>query len=258
MTNCVLCGNKTNVFSKKTLRGSICKSCLSYIPQGVSLEASENDYLRKLYEENRKKAEEFEATASYGSLYIDQSKGMFCVSERSANDKPLEFRNIYYAHELREIALFCADARNIGTNSNKIVCNVKFRVKTDKIHTEFVVARNKNCPFKIKGRNIDYDEPAELGMFRTMINQMLESTVLRYISMLEKIRAAKEYLAKEQKNEQWARGVMLFSEDEIINNESVRQRRNELIKLYHPDLDKETSSTDKAALINKAYDILAE
>lgn len=249
MNECIICKGKAGAFSKKSLRGMVCKNCLEFIPKGTPLEVTEDSALRAMYEDNKIKAKTFEATASFGDLYIDQTKGMFCISKRSKKEQPLDFNHVYTPYELRGIGLYCSDVRNIGTNSNKIVCDVKFKVQTDTVNTEFVIARGKDCPFKIVGDEIKYSEPAELGMFRTMIDQMLEGNVIRYAKMLERVCILKVAITKEQRNIWWARGIMCFTEDETLTDNMCENRYNELTDQYHSD-------KTKLALLRNAYHIL--
>lgn len=246
------------MFSKKSLRGAVCRECASWLSKGVHLDTAEDSYLKKAVQDAKDKAEKFTATASYGNLYIDQNNGMFCVSEHHSGDMPTSFSDVFSAEELTAIGLFCTDVKNIGTNSNRVVCSVKFTVRTDDFYTEYIIARNKDCPFKTVGNKLDYEEPAELGMFRTMINQMLENTTLRFIKYLEKIRELNRMTTQEQKNTEWAKGVMLFREEEILTLKTLRERRNFLIKTFHPDYNKASSSDEFAAVINEAYSILSE
>lgn len=257
MGKCVLCGRKTGIFAKKTYEGRVCKECLSYIPRNVRLSSADTEYLKKLNDKNRKKGEVFNSTASYGTLFIDSVHNMLCVSRKRRGDEPTEFGDIYYVTELREIGLYCTDVRNIGTNSNRIICNVKIRIKTDEVCGELLVVSNESCPFHYAGNSqIEWSEPSKLSMFRSLFNQMIDNEVFGLLRKLESIQEMQAAISEAEKNEQWAKGVFFFRESEDVPQDVLKKRRNALVKVFHPDLGQELADNDITAQINEAYKAL--
>ena len=252
---CIICGNKAGLLDKSALRGKVCKKCCAYIPD-TCLKTSETEYLKEIYQKNKEKADIFECTASYGHLYIDQTHNMLCVSEKGSRDGPAEFSVVLYIRELEEIGLYLCDAKNTGQNSNRITGNIKLMLKTKELHKEFVIARNKDCPFKVNGNKISYDEPREVSMFRSMLNQMIENESLAMIKKLERLHMLEQELKRFDEDENWAKGVLFIDKNQEIDADMLKARRNKLIRQYHPDFNKESADTDTAAQINKAYKIL--
>lgn len=254
--SCVICGNKAGAFAKKTSEGVICKSCLSFIPTNVILSQASTEFLKRIYDENVEKSKQFETTASYQGLYIDSVHGLCCYSKRGDKQAPSEFKDIYRISELTEVALYCTDVKNVGTNHNHIVCDIKFKVRTKDIAADFIIAHHKKCDFKVKNKQIEWDEPSELTMFRNMFNQMIDNELFGLLKKLEKIQEFKQMLSKEERSSDWARGVLFLDNEKEYTEEDLKKHRNELVKIFHPDRNSEYANTETAALINKAYKIL--
>jgi hypothetical protein len=259
MAECCVCGKKAGIFSAVSLNGRVCKECLSYLPKGLNIRAAEKEYLNDIISENRRLAEIFEGTSHYGCLYIDQTHGLICISDKGKQETPLSFGNIFGLKDIKEMGLFLCDVRNAGQNTNRILGNVKFRIKTDTIHTEFVIAKGKECPFKIKGDKVEYEEPRELTVFRVLINQMIENECLALIKKLEKLHELDSELKKHDERTKWAKGVLFLGRDEQADLPTVKARRNFLIRKFHPDYNEDTEYNEEiSAYLNEAYEILKE
>ena len=253
---CIICGGKTGLLDKSALSGKICKKCLSYIPEHISLKSCETEYLKQICSKNKEKADRFECTSSYGSVYIDQIHNMICVSENGSKDSPKDFSVIVDIAELEEIGLYLSDAKNIGKGSIRINANVKIMLKTKEMHKEFIAAHNKTCPYKAQDGKISYEEPREVSVLRTMLNQMIENESLAMIKKLEKLHLLKKEINKYDEDKNWAKGVLFFDKSQEFDAEMLKTQRNKLIRLFHPDFNKECADNDITAQINKAYKIL--
>lgn len=259
MGKCVLCGKKTGIFAKKVSDGNLCGECLAYMPKSLRLSSANTEYIKGIYNRNARKKKCFCSTASYGSLFIDSVHNMFCVSRKRSGNEPLEFGEIYYVSELREAGLYCTDARNIGTNSNRVVCNVKIKIKTDEVCREFLVASNERCTFRYVGNSqIEWNEPSKLSVFRSMFNQMIDNEVFGLWKKLESIQKMKAAISDAEKSEQWAKGVFFFRESEDVPQDALKKRRNALVKVFHPDLGQEFADNEITAQINEAYKMLTK
>ena len=253
---CIICGDKTNMFDKSALSGKICRKCLSYIPEYISLKACETDYLKTIYARNKEKADRFECTSSYGTVYIDQIHNMICVSDKGTKDNPKNFSVIADVTEIEEIGLYLSDVKNIGKNSIQINANVKITLKTKEMHKEFIVAHNKTCPYKAQDGRISYEEPREVTMLRTMLNQMIENEGLAMIKKLKRLQELKKQTDKFDESKQWARGVLFLESNKETDDETLKTQRNKLVRIFHPDFNKESADNDITAQINEAYKIL--
>lgn len=257
MKKCVICNEKAGFFSKRITDGCICSKCIAYIPERVKLRYADTEYLTGIYNTNKEKQKKFNWTASYGSLFIDSTHGMFCISKKIKKDNPMEFGDIYFITDLLEIALYCTDVRNIGTKTNKIVCNVKMRAKTNESSNEYSIRQNERCSFTHIGNgSLECNEPEKFIMFRNMFNQMIDNVRFNLLNKLDDIQRMKKNINAFEDNREWAKGV-LFLDDKNYSLETIKRHRNILIRQFHPDISSDYG-TEFAEKINKAYDILTK
>ena len=257
MRKCVICGENAGLLGTRTLEGKICRECVSYIPKALKLRDSSTDTLREFYEANKEKSKQFSTTASYAGVYIDGLHGMFCYTKNGKKDEPHEFKDIYRITELQEIALYCTDPKNVGTTRNIVVCDIKLKIRTKNIAAEYLVAHRKHCHHRVKNGHVEWDEPGELTMFRNMFNQMIDNEVNNIMKKLEAIQSLRATLTEWETSIEWAKGVLFLDKDVKLNNEIVRQRRNEMVKIFHPDRNSGFANTEIATMINDAYNMLS-
>lgn len=259
--NCILCDSPVTFLNRhKSYNGYICKDCLSFIPASVTanLKSATTDYLKKVCDNNKLKAHDFDTTASYEGIYIDSIHGLFCYSSKGTKETPAEFKDIYRVEELTEVGIYCSDVRNIGKTQNIVVCDIHFKICTEDIRTDFTISHRKKCTYKVKGDKIEWVEPAELSMFRNLFNQMIDNVAVGLLHKLKKISEFQSLLEKVNVSEDWAKGVLFIGKDEEYTPNLVKTRRNELVKIFHPDRNSPFSDTKIASQINEAYRILNE
>lgn len=257
MKQCVICKKDIRMLASKIYNGYICKECRRYIPSSIQLSATDADYLLRLYNRNSEKSRKFEYTASYGSMYIDSVHSMLCFSTSSDKNGPVNFGDIFTVDEIREMSLYCTDVRNVGTNSNKIVCNVKMKIKTDDVSVEYMVCRNQSCSYSVSGNNkLECREPDKLVMFRCMVNQMIDDTLSGLQKKLDDINYLKKVTSESEKEKEWARGI-LFLENIDCTQEEIKKQQRVMMRIFHPDIHPEYDA-DFAGKINKAYEILSK
>lgn len=225
----------------------------------IDLKASDTDYLLPLYQRNKELAKRLEATCQYGELFLDTVHGLFCFSKGNKNGEPVHYGDIFSVTELTEVGIYMDDIRNIGQNTNKIVCSIKMRVKTKEVFMEYLVASNEGCKFTQNGNKLDVTEPEKLTLFRNVFNQMIDDVLGRLLKKLEDIRKLKAYTDELENTPQacelnWARGV-LFLEQGESSPEVVKKQYKELMRIFHPDLHPELGDA-YAQKLNKAYEIL--
>lgn len=256
MKICVLCGSKAGLFPKKSYSGCLCKDCLSLIPSSIQLSSADADFLKTIIEKTTERKKRFECTAFYGTLFIDGIHNMFCISKQQRGGVPLQFGDIYYITELKEVGLYCTNVRNVGSRIPRIVCDVKIRVKTDNAFAEFLIIRGESCSFKKTGDGIEWYEPAKLSMFRSLFNQMIENEVFGAWRKLEDVKKIEAELSQMHHSESWARGVFFFRDNDEVTNDELKKRRNMLVKLFHPDVGSESASDAIMTQINEAFHLL--
>jgi hypothetical protein len=222
----------------------------------VYLAAAENEYLRELYRKNREKAENFSSTASCGKLYIDSVHCMLCFSEKAVKGEPAHFSDIFYISELLELGLYCSDVRNIGTNTNRVVCNVKLKVKTQETCREYTILKDEPCSYKVKNGYLEWEEPCKVSMFRSMMNQMIADVTAGFTKKLNRIWELRGTIDKTMQDidAEWARGI-LFLDNKPCAPEEIKSHQRKMTRLFHPDLHPEIDS-EYMQKINRAYEIL--
>lgn len=251
---CCFCGSCFYFFGNKIEDGYICSECKRCIPSNINLRCSESSYLRPMLEENKKRREKFSCSASYGSLFIDGKNNMFCISKQRHGMLPLFFGDIFYINELTNVGFFCTNARVV---ERKVLCDISFTYTTDTQSTEVIIARMQKCDYEVCGNRVSWSEPQKLSIFRELFKQMIDNEYSVLNIKLQRMQEMKRYISEEDKNTEWAKGVFFLGTEETTNLTELRNRRNFLIKKFHPDVnDEKDNSTAIASQINKAYEIL--
>ena len=255
--NCAICNEKAGILPAKIYNGHICHHCRSLLPYNIVLKTAEAGYLQEICEKNAKKKKVFETTAYLGDLYLDSIHNMFCVSKRKRKGEPLDFGEVHYVNELTGIALVCSNVRNIGTNGrDNVVCDIKFAFEVDGEAKDFIVERNRRCYFTYKGNQLDWSEPAEMQVFRSMIDQMIDTVCDNLLERLAAMQeAAKTLEAGLPKPESWARGVLFIDEKTELTAELIKGRYRLLMKIFHPDSGFEHKEVSE--MLNQAKDTLS-
>ena len=255
MKSCLICNKKINFGGKRATDGFVCKECSRLIPSWVDISVSDKEHLTEAYNSTLEKKNRFRCTASYGKLEIDGVNNLLCIRKNKH-----DYTDIYYVSELKQVGLFCTNLRNTGQQSDHVTCNVKFRLAlTNGASKEITIATNETCPYEFVGNGqIECREPVSVTAFRALFNQMIDNEVASIEEKLSFIRKTKPLLSESEKTEEWARGVFLFDKNEPIDAGVLKQRRNSLIKLYHPDVGNPLFEDNNLVteMIISAYNIL--
>lgn len=262
MNKCVICGEKTGIFSKKTTDGAVCRECIKYIPDCFILSNADSHALLRFIERSKEYKKAFEPTAFYGNLYLDSVHSMLCYSKTGKEGSPLSYGDIYKVTELKEIGLFCTNPRRVGTTS-RVVCDVKLSIKTLDIQTQYIVAYQKQCQtVHNNDGTVSCCDPVELTVIRNLLNQMFEDVrqglgkKAAEIQRLIELSKRKVKQDKEKAKYEWARGI-LYIENENYSLEEVKRRYRELGRIFHPDIHPELPD-DYMAMLNSAYSLLKD
>ena len=258
MKECIICKNKIRIGFLKCNDGPICKSCSEYIYDKIKIKTSDAVYLAKIIEDNKEKSKTFECTASLGRLYIDAIHNLYCISQKGKR-APERFSDIFSIEETKEVGLYCTNVRNVGTNYNNVVCDIKLTVNTVQgYYSEYTVCENKQCPFERKDGKLVCSEPNDFSVFRQMFNQMIENTALGLLKKLEAIQKMQAAISALSSSVEWAKGIMMIDANQNYNKELLKNQRNMMVKLFHPDRNGEYADDHYASMINEAYTILLE
>lgn len=255
MKECVACKQDAGLLAKKTYNGYLCKTCRSYLPMRIDLKSCDTDYLLGLIEAAKAKATVFTATYSYGEMYLDSVHGMFCFSKGEKNGEPTDRGDIFSINELLETGIYCTDVKNVGTNTNRVVCDIKAKVKTEKICMEYSLVKNELCKCKPTSNGmLDITEPEKLTMFRSIFYQMIDDARYRVLKKLEDIQRLRGKITTAEQEKEWAKGV-LFLDNADCTAEEVKKQQKKLMRMLHPDVHPELGE-EYAQKINKAAEIL--
>ena len=247
MPECIICQKKIGILGKHIEEGHICSECFDCIPTMVDFKSCSASKLWVLIQQNREKRRIFSPSASLGSLYIDSTHKMFCISDKEHKGEPASLADIYTIEELKEISLHCKNPRNVGSaNAPQIICDIELYVKTEEMNFHTVIKRNEPCGYKIKDKTkVDWSEPSVLVMFRDMFNQMIRDDSIRLLKRVNALRNS-TLIA-------WAEGVLMLN-SEYTRDEMV-QHHDILMKHLHPDIDPDISM-EYALKVDKAAQIL--
>lgn len=256
MKECVVCKKDAGMFAKKTYNGYVCKNCRQLLPMNIDLKSCDADYLIGLAKKAKEKSRKFSNTSSYGTMYLDSVHGMFCFSKNSKNGEPTDLGDIFFVTELKETGIYCSDIKNIGTKSNKVVCNIKVKVITNDIATEYIIVENEPCEFVQKDKMLDVTEPKKLTMFRSLFYQMIDETRFQILKKLDDIQKLLEMEKKTEKEKdiEWARGILFLNNEESSQGD-IKKQQKKMMRMFHPDIHPELGN-DYAQKINKAAEIL--
>jgi hypothetical protein len=248
--NCLLCQSKIKAFgSKKIHSGKICKACVSKLPSLIFTKRTilQEYALKMLMNKTEENVKNFCATASYGQLHIDEIHGLFAISKRLNKDgKLIAGNNVFSVYGISEIGLFCTSPR---MNNNQVFVDVEFRCVIESPNVSFstIVKRGAKCHIKhVKYNEIEWEEPGDFLMFRTMFNGMLSGAFAQVSQMLCG-RIIHDFEIEK------ARSIFMLPEDYTATD--LKKARRLMMKVYHPDIA-EDDVTREAQIINDAYDLL--
>lgn len=243
---CMLCNKSIGLTRRRISNGYICGSCSRQYPDFIKVKMTEYTDLRlglikSYFEENSKR--KFEQTAAYGSLSIDEINGVFKVKENSGS-------YIFDAIDMTEGNILCTNPK--VNSSNIVYADVEFYYKMESPHIELRVTINKNrrCQSKkVSGNSLEWQEPADLTMFRNMFNQMLENARKKYDETCRNTLICKADI-------DYFEAKSLFMVEDDYDEEEIKIIRKKMMKIYHPDNGE--TDTKKSETINRYYDILME
>ena len=248
--NCILCNNKVGLKSVRLKDGRICKSCASKLP---SLFLKNAPYIQKYslkramfhVAENMK---EFCATASYGKLHIDSVHGFFCIADKLTKEgKPKSGNNVFSIYNLTEIGLVCNSPR---VEHSGVVVDVEFscHLTDPDFSIRTTIKKYAKCKYnRVDSTHVEWDEPGDLSMFRSMFNQMLSYAFEKINQMLCSKTVYEFELEK-------ARAIFMLPEN--YTEVDLKKARRLMMKVYHPDKAGEDDVTREAQIINEAHDLL--
>ena len=177
MSECSVCGNSISVWKQvKFMDGALCPECQHKIPQFFKKQMGNMTLtsIKHLMEyEEKEFLKNFQVTASYGMLHIDEMHGLFCITDKLEGDKPAQDDPcVFYVLDLGEVGLFCVDAK---ANRKNVLVNVKMQCKFPALALDFgvLIKEKVPCNFKqVTATQVEYSEPGDFSIIRNMFNLM--------------------------------------------------------------------------------------
>lgn len=259
MSNCILCRKETNAWSGvKTSEGYMCKDCASHIPTVLRNYLDKMDHTElklTIRRSDQMKFQKFEATASYGNLHIDSVHGLFAISEKINKDGTLpNTADVFYCLDILDFNIYCVDPK--ANASNNVTCKVEmaFILHEFKLPIKCIIKKNVKCAHKIINKTqLEWSEPGDLSMFRSMFTQMMMTESKRY-------HEEQRQLFISPKNIRFIYAKCMYMLPNDYTKEDVMKQWKRLIKVFHPD---ENMKDDKnmelyARTVNDYRDILLE
>ena len=251
--NCLVCGEQVPAIGGTKLHnGKICKTCTSQLPS-MLLKGSPylQEYaLKNAMEITKKNMDIFSATASFGELHIDEMHYMFAIAQSlDSNGKPKTGNNVFSVYDLQDVGLFCNSPRS---DHGSVLVDVEFRcmIESLRLPISTTVKKSAKCVSKrVDSKHVEWDEPNDMAMFRSMFNRMLKTASERFDNYL---RSKTVYAFELDK----ARSIFMLPED--YTSDDVKRARRLMFKVYHPDTNSDDDTTRESQIINNAYLLLMQ
>ena len=243
--NCFVCGEPIKALTGTKLKtGTLCKECTSYVP---SLLIKKDNYLqdytlKHVIEKTKENLDYFSATSSFGKLHIDEIHGLFCIADSlDDNDKPKGGANVFSIYDLTEVGLTCTSPR---ADHTVVRVDVEFSCTLENPYLSIkeIVKKGCTCQTKVKGQNLQYDEPHDMQMFKVLFNQLLTGAWEKVNAVL----CGKTVYAFELEK---ARAIFMLPEDFNLDDLSAAYRK---MKTVYGATDEDMNSREMS-ILNKYY-----
>lgn len=174
MAQCRHCTSDV-MLGKPILDGVICKACYNRIPKVtwpfINGYSAQDIALLIGMKSNE---HDFEATAAYGKLQIDELHGLFAVNHKGE-------LAVFDCLELEEIGIYCT--KPSADRNNSVYCDVEFSCKFYNSGIKFRVELKNHVScrsHKKDSTHLEWEEPGDLSLFRNMFMQMYEAARIKY------------------------------------------------------------------------------
>lgn len=257
---CIKCGKKVNGLESITLNDGtmICNDCFSQVPKCYKEYALKNwstkdfdDFNEYIDYSNNKLLPRFEATASYGDLYVDENNGTFFVSHGLISSKPVANQPIFEFKNLQSVDFrFEPEELKEGIFRTSVKGNVYFIYTLLNINIgesiEIMYGESAKAEKNFFGTKITYGLPERLKDFE-----------MKFIATYIKFKPSDNLQSQVKDEVSDALNLFMFDSLDEVTHEKLKEQRNRLIKAFHPD---ENGNIDSkyAAKINDAFKILDE
>ena len=229
---CNVCNKDISVFKMKKFKdGYVCKDCLKNVPYLIQKNSKALDLEDIYYFKDCELSKDFIETSIYGNLKLDEIHSLIKIN----ND-------IFKCEDITDIGLVPESPK---TKKQELVVDIKiyFSLKQLPLKFEVIVKHNAKCIY-----NSDKDTcelPKDYSIFCEMLNNALSMKAV----CLNRLYARTTY------NElNLAKARFMVSDNYTL--EEIRNTRNLLVKVFHPD--NSNMGNEKIQIINRDYAILKE
>lgn len=245
---CDLCGSPVSFMSQKRIKnGALCKECTKKIPKLLKVIEYDAESLKQILQ-YKECLSSFSETASYGKLRLDEMHGLLAISDKVTEDGSLiDSNDVFRCIDLEEFSLYCTDPHAQG---NTVYCDIELSIlmQNPYMKGKIKIKTNVKCSSRVKDSSrLEWSEPAELSMFRNMVNQM-------YVNEFEKWKKYRGNNFVTKAEIELFQAESLFMLEDGYSIEDVKKRRKLLMKAFHPDENNDTAF--EAKKINESYQIL--
>ncbi len=231
MMKCCICDNNISLFSSKCANGAICSDCRKKIPRIINI-SKYNDYTLNHIIDYELSLPTFSQTSHLGCFGLDEVNRMIRVDDV-----------IFKLVDIEKISLICKNP--YADKYNYVYTDIELYAKVSSPSIEFnrVISKHIKCNSEIKGDQIEWKEPSMVSMMRNLINTSYRLALEDYIDNRIKIEDDVKFAEK------------LFMLSRGYDEAELKQRRNQYMKIFHPDEGGDDVATQ---IINNSYHLLLE
>lgn len=255
--NCCICNKEINILnSKKSNNNHICNECYNHLPQLIKEKINNympyelNSYIEydKLYHNDL--IDIFTKTCSFGEVILDEHHGLIAFCKNIKNDKlPDTCHDIYKVLEIEDFDLAM---KNPSIYHNSVIADIEMSIvfHNPDIKITKVVKHHEKCEAIRTNKGYDYSIPPILSIFLGMIDKARERAYKKECNNLYEF-----FDLKNRKEYELAKATLMV--DDYYDEQILKEQRNKLLKIYHPDENIDESICLKySQKINEAYKVL--
>ena len=250
---CSLCHKELSGFAGMRIKdGLICKECKAQLPVSITQpQLYDSRTLQSIINMVQDATlRQFEATASYGNLHVDELHGLFAISDKlDSNSYPVNTNDIFNVLMLQDIALYCTNPA--VSSKNRVVCDVEFQCTfaTPPFHIKLSVKKKIPCrQIPVDQTHVNWDEPGDLLMFKSIFNQMIKTAREKYTEQYQQQLLKPGDIAR-------FKAETLFMLPDGYTMKDIDQQWNTLSAAFRADIGR---NHECLHVINEAYHVLRE
>lgn len=223
---CSVCGAPG---AKRFEDGFLCDKCKNMLPDIIKKykqRYSLYDISMILAYESQGFIKSYSKTASLGTLSIDEAHGLLALDSDSLSKRKRPL--ILSVLDIENISLY---PTNIKAVSHNVRCDAEIVLTAcrPELTIRRTVKRNITCDYKrVDGHHVEWFEHASISFMRNIINQTYKTEAEKY---------DERYSRRSQKyNDDVLNAKALYMLDEVFTERELKERRNALSKVFHPDV----------------------